>query len=333
MFSSLLVPLDGSSFGEHALPLALAIAERARARLHLLHVEPPLPATVYPDVPIILGEDLAVQLRAQQQAYLDGAVERVRAATLLPVTGALRAGEVALTIAAEATKVGADLVVMTTHARGPLGRFWLGSVADELVRQAPARLLLVRPEEFAADLKRRPALRQVLLPLDGTPLAEQMIEPAVALGKLLGAEFTLLRVLKPVALMPYHSPPGGSVGQRTASLIDRLQELQQQLRQQARDYLAQVAEPLHAQGLRVTTRVAVAEQPAVAILEEAESVGADLIALETHGRRGLARLFLGSVADKVVRGASVPVLVHRPTETEPLPPQRRDQEARRPAVV
>jgi nucleotide-binding universal stress UspA family protein len=314
MYRSLLVPLDGSPFGEHALPLALAVARRAGARLHLLHVEDPLPATGSPEMTAFFDDDLAAQLRAHQQAYLDEAVRRVKAVAAVPVTSALCPGDVAPTVAAEATRVGADLVVMATHARGPLGRFWLGSVADELVRQAPARLLLVRPEEFPADLQREPALRHVLLPLDGTPLAEQMIEPAVALGSLLGAQFTLLRVLTPVVTTPYPALPGGTAGQLTASLIDRLQELQQHLRQQARDYLEQVADRLRGRALRVKTRVAVAEQPASAILQEAENQGADLIALETHGRRGLSRLFLGSVADKVVRGASVPVLVHRPTE-------------------
>ena len=69
---------------------------------------------------------------------------------------------------------------------------------------------------------------------------------------------------------------------------------------------------LRARGLQVQTKVDVAEQPASAILEDAETVPTDIIAIETHGRGGLSRLFLGSVADKVVRGAHVPVLLHRP---------------------
>src|SRR5262249_43029544 len=106
-------------------------------------------------------------------------------------------------------------------------------------------------------------------------------------------------------------------------VIDRLEELEQQLRRQAHAYLGQVADRLRGRSLRVTTRVAVAEQPATAILQEAENQGADLIALETHGRGGLSRLFLGSVADKVVRGASVPVLVHRPAAASGPPSSAR----------
>src|SRR5438067_676921 len=93
---------------------------------------------------------------------------------------------------------GADLVVMTTHGRGPLGRLWLGSVADALVRDLAMPLLLVRPQETAPDFKREPLLKHLLLPLDGSPLAEQMLEPAVALGTLMEADYTLLRVIKPV---------------------------------------------------------------------------------------------------------------------------------------
>jgi nucleotide-binding universal stress UspA family protein len=82
---------------------------------------------------------------------------------------------------------------------------------------------------------------------------------------------------------------------------------------EARDYLERVAAPLRESGLTVGSRVDVAEQPATAILHDAVPPVIDLVALETHGRRGLSRLFLGSVADKVIRGVHMPVLVHRPT--------------------
>lgn len=88
----------------------------------------------------------------------------------------------------------------------------------------------------------------------------------------------------------------------------------EQQRAEAQAYLDQVAERLHQQGYRVRTQVALGQQPASAILDQAQSLGVDLIALETHGRRGLTRLLLGSVADKVLRGASVPLLIHRSAE-------------------
>jgi nucleotide-binding universal stress UspA family protein len=72
-----------------------------------------------------------------------------------------------------------------------------------------------------------------------------------------------------------------------------------------------VAEGFSGQGRKVQTQAVLGRHPATAILDAAQNLAVNLIALETHGRRGLPRLLLGSVADKVIRGASVPVLVHR----------------------
>jgi nucleotide-binding universal stress UspA family protein len=172
-------------------------------------------------------------------------------------------------------------------------------------------VLLVRPTDAPVDLAREPALGHVLLPLDGTPLAEQMIEPALELGRLLGAEFTLLRVVKPVLAVDYPIE-GATLGAMAAALVERTEKLQGQVCAEALAYLEKVAERLRERGFRVRTRVEVEEQPAVAILKHSRSAAADLVALATHGRRGLKRLFLGSVADKVIRAGAVPVLVRRP---------------------
>jgi nucleotide-binding universal stress UspA family protein len=137
-----------------------------------------------------------------------------------------------------------------------------------------------------------------------------MLEPAVALGRLSDAEYTLLRVIQPVLPVQYHLE-GGSLAQMAGAVVEQIDALEAQVRKAAADYLDGVAGRLRRQGLRVGTKVVAESQPAAAILQEA----ADLIALETHGRHGLARLLLGSVADKVIRGAAVPVLVHRPVSS------------------
>jgi nucleotide-binding universal stress UspA family protein len=309
MLRSILVPLDGSTFGEHALPLALAIARRADATLRLAHVHQPVSPIGVAAVAVL--DDVEVALKKQEQAYLDALVHRLSQAASVRVTTALLDGEVASALEAHAGQVSADLVVLATHGRGAFRRFWLGSVADELVRHLRAPVLLVHPRDEAPDLKQEPSLKHVLLPLDGTPLAEQMIEPALELGQLLGPRFTLLRAIRPV-LGPDYWPDGGTLEGMTDTLLERARAHLKQLHDEAQHYLDGVAERLRGRGLRVETRVLVEEQPAAAILREAKAHGADLIALETHGRRGLARLLLGSVADKVVRGSPVPVLVHRP---------------------
>jgi nucleotide-binding universal stress UspA family protein len=301
MYRSILVPLDGLTFAEHALPAALSLARRTEGSLHVVLVHT---AFVYVESGLIYDDRVDRQLREQEQGYLEAVVKRLKAASPVPVTWALRDGLVADGICEQATASSADLIVMTTHGRGPLSRFWLGSVADDLVRRAPVPVLLVRPQETASDLTHEPAFRHVFVPLDGSPLAEQVLEPAVAVGQLLGADVTLLRIVKPV-LFAGHDP---------TLLRDQAlgQPATEELQAEARAYLEGAAERLRAQSLRVQTRVIVHVQPAVAILEQSLAPPDGVIALATHGRGGLTRALLGSVADKVVRGATIPVLVCRP---------------------
>jgi nucleotide-binding universal stress UspA family protein len=305
MYHSLLVPLDGSPFGEQALPLALAIARRAGATIEVVHALAPLGA-IYAS----LDPRLEAQMRTRGQAYLDSIVRRLQGTGSVRATAMLLEGMVPEVLESHTAACGADLIVMTTHGRSPLGRFWIGSVADHLLRHLTLPLLLVRPRE-EAPVDPDPVPRHILLPLDGSTLAEQMIEPAVTLGVLTGADFTLLRVIKqvlPAAFALEHA--GAGVG--VQYLLDQIEKTHAELRREAGAYLEGVAIQLRARGLKVRTRVAEEEQAALAILHEAAPLGIDLIALQTHGRGGLARLLLGSVADKVVRGATVAVLVQRP---------------------
>jgi nucleotide-binding universal stress UspA family protein len=313
MYRTLLVPLDGSPFAEHALPLAVSLARRAGAALRLVTVSTPL-AEAYTEGLYFSTLELQNEIVARQQTYLDEMVRRL-APTGLTVQAQVLQGDVAETLWHHAGNVSADLVVMATHGRGPLGRFWLGSVADELIRHLHRPVLLVRPEETAVELTREALPSRVLLPLDGTDLAEQVLEPAVALAALLpAAEVTLLRVIKPVVPVHY-LPEGGDADKEARHLLQHVQTVQGELHRAAEAYLGGIAARLRDRGLRVHTRIAVDDHPATAILREAQETQAGLIALETHGRRGLSRLIVGSVADKVVRGAHVPILVHRPAQS------------------
>jgi nucleotide-binding universal stress UspA family protein len=301
MYRSILVPLDGSTFGEHALPAALSLARRSGASLQVVLVHT---AFVYVESGLIYDDRVDRQIREQEQDYLETVVKRLKAASPVPVSWALRDGMVADGICEQVTASSADLIVMTTHGRGPVSRFWLGSVADSPVRRASVPVLLIRPQETAPDLTQEPILPHVFIPLDGSALAEQVVEPAVALGQLLGADFTLLRIVKPV-LFAGHDPT--MLGDPAMG-----QPATEQLQSEARAYLEGVAERLRAQSLRVQTRVIVNMHPAVAILQQCLEPPDGVIALATHGRGGLTRALLGSVADKVVRGATMPVFVCRP---------------------
>jgi nucleotide-binding universal stress UspA family protein len=305
MFRSVLVPLDGSVFAEQALPLALAITRHAGCSLRLLRIIPPL-ADYFFWAPMP-GDPLEAELRGshrrQAQVYLDDVVERLRQAGAGTIHCDVLEEEEGITesIKADVSKTNTDMVVMTSHGRSILKRFWLGSIADELVRILPAPVLLVRPEDATSpiDLRREVVLKHILLALDGSSQAEDIIAPALNLGKVMGAQYTLVRALKPVwSLMPptWHG----------AQKVDARQ------RQLAETYLEAVANRLRGEGATVQTRIHVAEQPSVGILEEATLVGADLIALETRGRGNWSRMLLSSIPDKVVRGSALPVLLCKP---------------------
>jgi nucleotide-binding universal stress UspA family protein len=307
MFQTILVPLDGSRFGEQALSLALTVARRASAKLQIVHKHtPPLP--VHPDSVLASDPTLETKSRKQEWAYLDAVAKKLSAAGAASAAAALVDGPVLDALCEHVAETKADLVVMTTHGRGPVSRFWLGSVADGLVRRLTVPLLLVRPREpeDEIDLTKEHLLKHLLIPLDGTPYAEAILKPALALGSLMGAEYTLVRVIEPVPVVGLDVPGYAGAGV-DVTLLDRLQAL-------SRDYLDRVAGRLREQGARVQTQVVVNQLAAGAILGEAAASRQDAIALETHGRGGLSRLFLGSVADKVLRGATVPVLVHRSPE-------------------
>jgi nucleotide-binding universal stress UspA family protein len=309
MYRNLLVPLDGSPFSEQALPFACSIAQRSGASLHLAHVHALNDPIFIEGMPVI-DADLHTLGREHERAYLAQVRDRLSSAEKLSIICANpdNAGSIAGTLADYVVANQIDLVVMTTHGRGGLARAWLGSVADALVRCSLAPLLLLRPGKREPDVEQTAQFRRILIPLDGSALSEQILEPAVELGGMAQAEYTLLRVAEPFVLTSY----------APLAQVSRLDEhLTQEGVAEARHYVERVAADLRTAGQTVYIRAVLAEQPAVAILDEARREEADLIAMTTHGRSGLTRLLLGSVADKVLRGSALPVLVQRPQGGNP----------------
>jgi nucleotide-binding universal stress UspA family protein len=241
------------------------------------------------------------QARAAECAYLDQLAQSAAAGQDVRSDVALLDGPVADALGEHACSSGVDLIVMSTHGRGALGRIWLGSVAAALIRQAPVPLLLVRPHEALTKASDEPVFRHVLVALDGSPLAEQAIEPAVRLGTLMQASYTLLQVLDPLLVEHTHPPYAAGLDPRLVAEVEAT----------ATAYLECLARRLRARSLEVQTSLVVG-LPALAIREYAQRHDVDLIAMATHGRGGVSRLLLGSVADALVRQADVPLLLKRP---------------------
>lgn len=146
---------------------------------------------------------------------------------------------------------------------------------------------------------------RILVPLDGSELAEVALPHAISLAKQSGAEVILLRVLEPLA-------PGAAMGQESIYIEPEFwRRLQQEYLDEARAYLDRVAARLSADGLSARTEIR-RGSPAEMIIDTARELHADAIVMATHGRSGIGRWMLGSVADRVVRASHLPVLLIRP---------------------
>ncbi len=279
MFDRILVPLDGSEFAEQALTFAVDLAHRERATLCLVHVDTSSRA-------------------ASAQTYLERVADRVARQHAMPAERRVisEAGaSVARVLAGEVDATSARCVVMTTHGRGGLERLWLGSVADQLIRLLQVPVFLLRAPPPAP-------IRRVLVPLDGTLSAERVLPFAHHFARLTHASLTLLHVvLLESELMV--TPHGARWVELTMPRERAVEE--------AERYLESTARQLPP-GVSVDAQVSVHESIPSAILEAAQGEDATLIALTTHARPGLERWLLGSVADKLVRSTTLPLLIMRP---------------------
>ena len=298
-----LVPVDGSNFAEHALPYALGIARRTGATLHLalVHVPTEIVSPAYPLADALESRD--AEMREHDSAYMEGLVERLKPSGV-EIHPALLGGRVASALADYVDDARIDLVVMTTHGRGGLQRAWLGSTADSLIRHCMIPLLLVRPSDETREIgpESDRAIGTVLAALDGSETSETALRDAFELGITEDAALVLVHALQ---------PPVAAASPYLPHTIQLTHDEMESREEHMKEYLERVADQPWLSDRRTTVRVRVDYHPAPAILEIAEEEGADLIALGTHGRGGLRRLVLGSVADKVIRGTHRPVLVHR----------------------
>ncbi len=297
---SILVPLDGSPLAEQAIPLAQAIAQRSRAKLKLVLVHDRVLLMQHgPDYTRI---ELAMQ-KADRE-YLKSVTARVRETLGRSVSSAVLQGlPVVQTLATHIRELGVDLVVMTTHGRGGLRRAWLGSVTDQLIRSSDIPVLVVRPGEEGAA-KPDAQVSEILVPLDGSPLAEAALGPALEVARLWDAEISLVQVVRPAILMdnPHLAFPSSYADEVTAIR-----------RESAQDYIRDMAERVRESGVRSTGVAVIGGAVSETLIHLASPERVSLMVIATHGLGGLKRLALGSVADKLVRGANVPVLVVRPS--------------------
>jgi len=340
MYKKILVPLDGSALSHAVLPCVRAVAKCSNASAVLLRIIPEIGMRVGGAAtatqpgersPLSFAPEVA-EYELAARAYLNGMAAELSAAGIAVQTRTAT-GPVAEGILDAADEEGADLIAMSTHGRGGLSRFLLGSIASRIIHYAKVPVLLVRataeeksPAEFVH--------RSILVPLDGSEFsravlphvrdvaicsrAKVILLQAIAEPELAASEAHWMLTFGGLASIgetpgkgashPGAAPPSQQEwGESIRAELDRQME---HAMEAAQANLNAAAADLGASGIPVETAIRVG-QPAEAILDAARFDDVDMIAMTTHGRSGIQRFLLGSVADRVVRHAHVPVLLVR----------------------
>lgn len=294
----LLAPLDGSELAAKALPIAEFLCRQLGAELHLVRalqsVALPFTATA-----TYIPPDVYAQLQADQdreaREYLDQVAKEAREHGVGGVVTHVEWGDAASAVLDLAAQLHPTLIVMTTHGRTGLARFALGSVADRIVRGGEAPVLLLRSfadsQATTTTAEQTRHLSHALIPLDGSPLAEEPVfSIALQLAGPVLRSITLLRVTDPREGMESASAAEGYLEGVRRRLVDRLE---------GRDCV-------------VTATIRVGAAPAQRILECASEEVCGLVMMSTHGEAGIGRLAFGSVTDRVLRDGQLPLLLVHP---------------------
>jgi nucleotide-binding universal stress UspA family protein len=303
MFRKILVPLDGSWFAEQALATAAAVCARAggaSGSIELLLVNTDAFRPLVPE---------GAQGRVEDRIYVNGIAEEAARLLKVPVSAVVLDGDPVEVIVNRANETGADLIVMTTHGRTGFTRAVMGSVADGVIREAGRPVLLQRPDplrNWRYAVAR--GYSRILVPLDGTDDALTIVRPVLDLCRWMEARPTLLQVVFPVVDIAFSDS-----GVPSAGIIDK--DATRIVASRAQDALVELRIDIEADArIPVETVVEVSNDVAKTLIKTATRCRADLVAMATHSR-GVTRLVVGSIADRVLRGTNLPLLLLHPQPT------------------
>ncbi|MDT8285473.1 MAG: universal stress protein [Elusimicrobiales bacterium] len=318
MFKKMMVCLDGSELAESVLPYAAAQALRFNSEVVLFRAVPP-PAPITPAAPMAAPAPAEAGLlpvgmehaEAAARKYLEKVGKSLRAKGL-SVKEAVTTGPAPQALAEYAAAENVDLVALSTHGHSGLVRAIMGSVTDLALRELGLPTLALRPRdgEQARPAGFQPSFKEILVCLDGSPLAAQVLPYATEEALRFDAKVRLVRVLTVPAAVTAAAGPDKPV--MSGELLE------ESLRGEeagARAYLDEAAQPLLEKGIDVECVVLQPSATGSAIVEFARARSADLICMATHGRTGLGRVVLGSVTDQVLRESGLPLFMVKPRET------------------
>jgi nucleotide-binding universal stress UspA family protein len=287
MYKKILVPLDGSKLAEGVLPYARLLAGALKLPVDLIRVNDP--ETAAPGTGAIQEADYLKEIGASFPPSL-------------AVNCCVENGRAAEVIVDSASRDRGTLITMATHGRSGAQRWLLGSVAQKVLQATINPLLLIRPKDGSTS-SANVRLDTVILPLDGSHLAEKVLPHVAYLAKHLKLEVVLIRT--------YELPTTGYF-MATGISPPAIGELGAKIKEETADYLRAKAEELRSEGIEKVSFIAVEGRGAEEIIDLAQKTPDNLVAMSTHGRSGMGRWVLGSVTDRVVCYCGDPVLVIRP---------------------
>jgi nucleotide-binding universal stress UspA family protein len=294
-----LIPLDGSKTAEAVLPYARTLARKLNLAVELLGVVDvaALAVQVSRGSPRYFDTIISESVQSSE-AYLERIAATFPNANLKCTTEKGKPEEVILEKAGEKT----TLVTMATHGRSGMNRFLLGSIAEKVLRAATSPILLVRAGE-GANNDGEAILNSVIVPLDGSELAETVLQSVIALARELGLEVILLRAYK---------VPANVYASSEDYYPAQYEDIRKELRDEAHNYLEKKVAELKRFGIPKVSAVTPEGLGADEIMALGRKLPDNLIAMCTHGRSGIGRWVLGSVTETVVRHCGDPVLIARP---------------------
>lgn len=300
MLNKIIVPLDGSKLAERIVPYTGALARALDVPLELLYAVDPeaLRVTREQEEQGIFVDKLEEHVGSWARAYLHGVAGSLNQQGVRPRI-AVTVGVPEQAIVDAAGRNGRDLVAMATHGRTGLPRLVLGSVADKVLHLGHMPLLLLRPRQEKAPPPQPP--RTLVVPLN-FPGAEHALPMAGFLARNLGARVLLVRVLHPFALAIPQLVPASPVAGGEQPAIGEAE---------ARAYLDEQVHSLYQKRI-AAEGIVVSGDSGEELMELAAGAPEALVVMATHARAGIARMLLGSVAERVMRGLGTPVLILRP---------------------
>ncbi len=301
MYKVIMAPTEGSDTERAALSVAVKLARRFDAELRLVRVET-APMVVEPAVrqPVLeITEQTLWEERLARLRKLEALGTECRALGDIRVITALEDGRIAPTLRDYAIRFKVDLIVMSSHSRGGVKRIALGSVTDYLIRNTNIPVLIVKQPASFLSATFEESVSRIVVPLDGSALAEQILPELASLALRLNATVSLLHVLTPATYSQREiMQPGLPWWDEDIAIADA--------------YLARAASYLAEEGITVSKDVILSDNVASAILDYAARARADLIAIATSGSGGVSRFVFGTVADEVTRNAPASLFVFHP---------------------